>query len=109
MLVAVTHHASPADDLEARNLRQLGQKIVLDTVGKRGVLSIVAQVLKRQHRDSRGHNRRHGDVGATRARHDMERLFGGKVFLETMVKVRKGWEDDTAVLARLGYESRRPT
>jgi GTP-binding protein Era len=45
---------------------------------------------------------------ATRARHDMERLFGGKVFLEIMVKVRKGWADDTAVLARLGYESRRP-
>src|SRR5262249_17349299 len=44
---------------------------------------------------------------ATRARHDMERLFGGKVFLEIMVKVRKGWADDTAVLSRLGYESRR--
>ena len=46
---------------------------------------------------------------ATRARHDMERLFGGKVFLETMVKVRKGWADDAAVLARLGYEYRLPT
>ena len=44
---------------------------------------------------------------ATRARQDMERLFGGKVFLETMVKVRKGWADDTAVLSRLGYESGR--
>src|SRR4029077_17001179 len=45
---------------------------------------------------------------ATRARQDMERLFGGKVFLETMVKVRKGWADDTAVLSRLGYEPGRP-
>jgi GTPase len=44
---------------------------------------------------------------ATRARRDMERLFGGKVFLETMVKVRKGWADDAAVLARLGYEPGR--
>jgi GTP-binding protein Era len=44
---------------------------------------------------------------ATRARLDMERLFGGKVFLETMVKVRKGWADDTAVLARLGYDAPR--
>ena len=42
---------------------------------------------------------------ATRARQDMERLFGGKVFLETIVKVRKGWADDTAVLNRLGYDS----
>ena len=46
---------------------------------------------------------------ATRARQDMERLFGGKVFLETIVKVRKDWADDAAVLARLGYESGRPT
>ena len=44
---------------------------------------------------------------ATRARQDMERLFGGKVFLETMVKVRKGWADDAAVLSRLGYEPGR--
>jgi GTP-binding protein Era len=44
---------------------------------------------------------------ATRARQDMERLFGGKVFLEAMVKVRKGWADDAGVLSRLGYDSGR--
>ena len=38
----------------------------------------------------------------TQARKDMERLFGGKVFLETWVRVRSGWADDTATLKRLG-------
>ena len=41
---------------------------------------------------------------ATRARRDMEQLFGGKVFLEVWVKVRRGWADSEAVLGRLGNE-----
>ena len=40
---------------------------------------------------------------ATPARQDMERLFGGKVFLELWVKVRKGWAEDETILKRLGY------
>jgi GTP-binding protein Era len=40
---------------------------------------------------------------ATEARHDMERLFGGKVFLEVFVKVKRGWADSDASLTRLGY------
>jgi GTP-binding protein Era len=40
----------------------------------------------------------------TDARKDMERLFGGKVFLELWVRVRSGWADDQAVLKRMGYE-----
>jgi GTP-binding protein Era len=40
----------------------------------------------------------------TQARKDMERLFGGKVFLETWVKVRSGWADDAATLKRMGIE-----
>lgn len=43
---------------------------------------------------------------ASRAREDMERLFGGKVFLEVWVKVRSGWADDARALKRLGYEER---
>ena len=31
---------------------------------------------------------------ASAARRDMERLFGGKVFLEVWVKVKSGWTDD---------------
>ncbi len=38
------------------------------------------------------------------ARVDMERLFGGKVWLETWVKVKSGWTDDDRALKTLGYE-----
>ena len=41
---------------------------------------------------------------STQARQDMERLFGGKVYLEVWVRVRSGWADDEAVLKRLGVE-----
>ena len=41
---------------------------------------------------------------ATQARQDMEALFGGKVFLEVFVRVRSGWAESDASLARLGYE-----
>jgi len=40
---------------------------------------------------------------ATAARLDMEKLFGGKVYLETWVKVRGGWTDDEKALRRMGY------
>jgi GTP-binding protein Era len=38
------------------------------------------------------------------ARKDMEALFGGKVWLETWVKVKSGWADDERALKSLGYE-----
>jgi GTP-binding protein Era len=41
---------------------------------------------------------------ATSARKDMEKLFGGKVYLGTWVKVRKAWTDDARVLRQLGYD-----
>ncbi len=40
---------------------------------------------------------------ATKARIDMEKLFGGKVYLEVWVKVKKGWADNRQVLKQLGY------
>lgn len=40
----------------------------------------------------------------TQARRDMERLFGGKVYLETRVKVRRGWVDSAAALKRMGFD-----
>jgi GTP-binding protein Era len=40
---------------------------------------------------------------STEARQDMEKLFGGKVWLETWVKVRGGWADDERALKSLGY------
>jgi GTPase len=50
-----------------------------------------------------------GESGATmkaiasEARADMERMFGGKVYLEVWVKVKRGWADTDASLARFGY------
>ena len=41
---------------------------------------------------------------ASEARADMERLFGGKVYLEVWVKVKSGWADDERLLKSLGYE-----
>ncbi|MCE2999133.1 MAG: KH domain-containing protein, partial [Betaproteobacteria bacterium] len=41
---------------------------------------------------------------STQARQDMEKLFGGKVFLEVWVKVKSGWADDLGILKRLGIE-----
>jgi GTP-binding protein Era len=41
---------------------------------------------------------------ASKAREDMEALFGGKVFLEVFVRVRRNWAASDASLARLGYE-----
>jgi GTP-binding protein Era len=40
---------------------------------------------------------------AASARADMERLFGGKVFLDVWVRVKKNWADSEASLKRLGY------
>ena len=40
---------------------------------------------------------------ASQARADMERVFGGRVFLEVWVKVKRGWASDDRQLARLGY------
>jgi len=39
-----------------------------------------------------------------RARMDLEKLFGSKVFLELWVKVKGGWADDERVLKSLGHE-----
>lgn len=41
---------------------------------------------------------------ASEARQDMERLFGGTVYLELWVKVKSGWADDERLLRSLGYE-----
>jgi GTPase len=40
---------------------------------------------------------------ASQARGDMERLFGGTVFLDVWVRVKRGWVDDDAQLTRFGY------
>ncbi|MCF6414078.1 GTPase Era [Collinsella tanakaei] len=39
----------------------------------------------------------------TDARHDLERLFGRKVYLELAVRVKQGWRDDVNEIRRMGY------
>ena len=40
----------------------------------------------------------------TEARRELERFFGNKIFLETVVKVKKNWRDDDRQLKSFGYE-----
>jgi GTPase len=40
---------------------------------------------------------------ATQARADMERVFGGPVYLDVWVKVKRGWMNDETQLTRFGY------
>ncbi len=40
---------------------------------------------------------------ASKARLDMEQLFGGKVHLEVWVKVKSGWTENQQLLRQLGY------
>jgi len=40
---------------------------------------------------------------ASAARRDLERLFGGTVYLEVWVRVKKGWSGDDGALDRMGY------
>lgn len=51
-----------------------------------------------------GKNGEHLKRISTDARKEMETLFGGKVWLETWVKVKGGWADDERALKSLGYE-----
>ena len=39
----------------------------------------------------------------TEARHDLERLLGTKVYLDLIVKVKKGWRRDASQIRRFGY------
>lgn len=41
---------------------------------------------------------------STQARQDMEKLFGGPIYLEIWVKVKSGWADNEAGLRAYGYE-----
>jgi GTP-binding protein Era len=45
-------------------------------------------------------------IGAA-ARKEIERMTGGRVYLESRVKVKKGWRQDETALRRLGYRDNR--
>ena len=72
------------------NLRRIFANIVVDKNSQKAILiGTKGERLKR--------------IG-TDARRDMEATFGGKVYLELFVRVKKGWADDEALLRQYGYE-----
>lgn len=72
------------------NLRRIFAAIIVDKQAHKGIII--------------GKNGEKLKTMSSDARLDMERLFGGKVYLETWVKVKSGWADDERALKRLGYE-----
>ena len=71
-------------------LRRISAAIVVERAGHKSiVIGKGGEVVKR--------------IGSE-ARQDMERMFGGPVFLEVFVKVNSGWADDAQLLKSLGYE-----
>jgi GTP-binding protein Era len=75
---------------EEGNLRRISASIVVERDSHKGiVIGDGGERLKR--------------IG-TEARTELERLTGGKVFLELWVKVRSGWADDEQRLKSYGYE-----
>jgi GTPase len=75
---------------EEGNLRKIAATIVVERDGHKGmIIGENGEKLKR--------------IG-TEARHELEALTGGKVFLEIWVKVRSGWADDEARVKTFGYE-----
>jgi GTP-binding protein Era len=70
-------------------LRRIHAAIIVDKPGQKGiVIGKGGEKLK--------------EIG-TEARKDLERLFGGKIFLEVWVKVKSGWADDERAVKSLGY------
>ena len=40
---------------------------------------------------------------ATKARNNLEKFFGKKIFLEVFIKVKKNWRNDPSSLKKFGY------
>ncbi len=71
-------------------LRRIFAAIIVDKPGQKAILiGAKGEKLK--------------EIG-TQARQDMEKMFGGKVYLELWVRVKKGWADDEKLLRQYGYE-----
>ncbi len=72
------------------DLRRIHAAVIVDKAGHRSI--VIGKAGERLKRIS------------TDARKEMETLFGGKVWLETWVKVKGGWADDERALKSLGYD-----
>lgn len=71
------------------DLRRIHAAIIVDKEGQKGILI--------------GKGGEKLKAIGSQARRDLERLFGGKVFLEVWVKVKSGWADDERAVKSLGY------
>ncbi|MGH8671813.1 MAG: GTPase Era [Burkholderiales bacterium] len=74
---------------ESRGLRRIDAAIVVERPGQKAILI--------------GKNGDKLKLIATRARADMERMYGGKVYLQVWVKVKKDWRGDARAVKQLGY------
>jgi len=78
------------DQFEERgSLRRIHATIYVDKTSQRAILLGVAGERMK--------------AIATQARADMERVFGGPVYLDVWVKVKRGWANDETQLTRFGY------
>jgi GTP-binding protein Era len=71
------------------SLRRIHAAIIVDKEGQKGILI--------------GKGGEKLKAIGSQARKDLERLFGGKVFLEVWVKLKSGWADDERAVKSLGY------
>lgn len=74
---------------QAQSLRRIRATILVDKPGQRAILV--------------GNGGARMKAIASAARADMERAFGGRVYLEVWVRVKAGWARSDASLTRLGY------
>ena len=103
-----------AESIREKVFRQLGEEVpyavsvvVDDFVFERGLRRIQASIIVDKSSQKAiiiGAKGEKLKAIATQAREDMEKLFGGKVFLQVWVKVKSGWADDAQALKKLGYE-----
>ena len=71
------------------NLRRIHATVIVDKAGQKAILI--------------GKGGEKMKAISTQARHDMERLFESKVFLQIWVKVKSGWADDARAIKSYGY------
>lgn len=103
-----------AESIREKVFRQLGEEVpyaasvvVDDFVFEQGLRRIQASIIVDKSGQKAiiiGAKGKKLKAIATQAREDMEKLFGGKVFLQVWVKVNSGWADDAQALKKLGYE-----
>ena len=70
-------------------LRRIGAVVYVEKAGQRAILL--------------GEGGKTIKAIATQARFDMQTLFGGTVYLEIWVRVKRGWAETDASLTRMGY------